>query len=153
MTTKDNNARLQEYIRNTIEGEKKMEIERRAKAEAATGNAGGAEIPVIIVPHQVSKKSRIAELLRVLQEAEAISMRFDIDDEGDEAAAARNTVDRVMEELGAIVPKDILDVLAALRFMRKVYMTDRSGLELGTEELAFLNLVDGVSEFVRRSAA
>jgi len=96
--------------------------------------------------------SRIAALLRVLQEAESVSLRFDIDDEGEEAAAARNTTGRVLEELAVISPKNNLDAIAALRFLRKVYMTDRVGLELGTEELAFLNLVDGLSEMNRGSA-
>lgn len=92
--------------------------------------------------------SRIAELLNVLQDAEAVSYRFDIDDEGPEARAARITADRVVEELGAVVPTTSADALAAIRFVRKMITKDLAGIELGTEEIATLNLLDGLSEFI-----
>lgn len=91
---------------------------------------------------------RIALLVRELNAANAASLRYDIDDECQEAKDAREVAYRIEEELAALRPSGAPDVIAALRVVRREFMKDRIGEMLGTVELLVINLLEGVEEFV-----
>ena len=52
-----------------------------------------------------------------------------------------------------VPPRTIDDVSAALRFIRKAYMMDRLNEEMGITDIAALNLLDGIGEFIRGQQA
>ncbi|HQS46934.1 MAG: hypothetical protein B7Y12_03875 [Rhizobiales bacterium 24-66-13] len=93
-------------------------------------------------------EGRIAHLVRELDATRAISLRWDIQDEGQEAEGARVRAHRIEEELRAIRPQTTADARAALRVVRREFMEDRAGEQLGSAELLVLSLLEGVGEFL-----
>lgn len=147
MTTKDNHARLQESIRNTLELVKEMERERLAKASAASKNNADDDFDALFAPRE-APEGRISELCRNLREAEATMLRHDADDEGPESAVARETAKRILEEMSAVQPGSHLDALAAIHFVRWYLMKDLVGAEFGHEERAVVNQLDGLTQYL-----
>ncbi|MFG1342102.1 hypothetical protein [Xanthobacter autotrophicus] len=113
-----------------------------------------AEFEEAFAPRKATEaaESRVAELLKVRQNAMAVTLRYDIDTSSEEFWKARTQIDRVDDELTGIVVETPSDALAALRFVTKEIMADRRGEELGTFEVTMLNLLDGVAELLRQQA-
>ncbi|MFG1465948.1 hypothetical protein V5F77_24015 [Xanthobacter sp. DSM 24535] len=93
-------------------------------------------------------EGRIAHLVSELNATRALRLRYDIDDNGEEAQVAHDWARRIEEELTAIRPQTTADAVAALQLVGREFMEDRVGEELSLVEMFVLNLLDGVREFV-----
>lgn len=97
-------------------------------------------------------EDRIVELLRTHNAAMKQCMRFDVDASSKLAVGARKLAFRVEEELCHARPQTAPEALAALSFIQKEYMMDRLGEPMGLTDVAVVNLLKGVGEFIQKHA-